>query len=247
MLLSVIIPARNEGKRLHLALEALASHSFEPSVRLEVVVVDAGSTDDTAAVAEGFRGRLPGLRVLRIDNTGRHNNKGAALRTGMLAASGDLRCFIDADNGAPFEQIDTLLPLTADHDVVIGSRYVPGGDPGPRGVARKIISRGGNRIFRSVLHLRQLDTHCPLKLFSADAAELLFGLSRIDGLGFDAEVLVIATRRGLRVAEVPVTWRHVENGTLSVYAVMESLAEVGRIRRNLRDGLYDVMPVPPGS
>lgn len=242
MRLSVIIPARNEERRLPPTLEAVAAHLPTLGVDAEVIVVDAGSTDTTATVAASFAEKIPSLRVIPAADTGARCNKGLAVKTGMLAATGDLRCFIDADNGAPFDQIGALLSLAANHDVVIGSRYIPGGDPGKRTVVRTIVSRGGNLIFRAGLGVRQKDTHCPLKLFTASSAELLFGLSRIDGLGFDEEVLAIAANRGLRIAEVPVRWRAIGGSKVRLHTVAESFAEVGQIRRNFRAGLYDGEP-----
>lgn len=238
MRLSVIIPARDEERRLPLSLEAVATHLSVLECECEVIVVDAGSKDATAAVAASYRDRIPNLRVISVADTGSRNNKGLAVRTGMLAASGEIRCFVDSDNGAPFDQIDALLPLLGEYDVVIGSRYVPGGDPGRRSVPRRIVSRGGNLVFRLLLGIRQQDTHCPLKLYSAEAARMLFGLSRIDGLGFDVEVLAIAAANGLRVAEVPVHWNDVEGSTVRMRTVLEAFAEVARIRRGFRDGVY---------
>lgn len=243
MHLSVIIPARDEARRLPLALEAVAGYLEQHDTDCEVIVVDAGSKDDTAAVARSFADRMTGLRVLSIANTGARNNKGMAVRTGMLAASGDARCFIDSDNGAPFEQIEMLVPLLGEYDVVIGSRYVTGGDPGRRSIVRRIVSRGGNLVFRLFLGIPQRDTHCPLKLYSASAAHMLFGLSRVNGLGFDAEVLTIAAHRGLRVAEVPVRWDDVEGSSVRARTIFEAFTEVALIRRALRRGFYDQEPV----
>lgn len=240
MRLSVIIAARNEELRLPPTLEAVARHIEEQGMDAEVIVVDAGSTDATAAVAESFRPRFADLSVLAVEDTGIRCNKGLAIRRGMLAATGDVRCFIDADNGAPFSQVDRLLGALEGADVVIGSRYVPGGDPGRRSMTRMFVSRAGNLIFRLFLGVTQRDTHCPLKLFRAAAADALFSRSLIDGLGFDAEVLAIAPRLGLRVAEVPVTWRAVEGSKVGWATIGESLHEVRVIRRNLASGAYRI-------
>lgn len=237
--MSVIIPARNDAHRLSRSVRAVLSYFAQHQGGLELIVVDAGSTDGTRSVADGLLMDVPGSRILSVSARPGHNNKGLAVRTGMLAANGDVHCFIDADNAAPFEQVDSFLPLLGENDVVIGSRYIPGGDPGPRSPLRHWVSRGGNLVFRSALGLHERDTHCPLKVFTAQASRTLFGLSRVDGLGFDAEVLVLAHRLGMHVAEVPVTWRHVEQGTFHPAVVLESLSEVCRIRRNLREHLYD--------
>jgi len=244
MQLSVIIPARNEEMRLPLALGAVAAYQASSPEEIEVIVVDGGSSDATKLKVEDFRDRFSSLRTLSVPDTGRRNNKGLAVRAGMLAANGELRCFIDADNAASFDQIELLLRQIPGFDLVIGSRYIPGGDPGPRSLSRRIVSRGGNLIYRHALSIAERDTHCPMKLYTASAARLLFDLSRIDGMGFDAEVLAIAARRGLRVAEVPVTWRHVEGGTVRIGTVLEALSEVVLIRRGLRHGVYDVAPLP---
>lgn len=235
----------NEERRLPLTLEAVSEFVSDSGLSVEVIVVDAASTDSTVEVARSFSDRIPTLRVLQAPEVVTKAKKGAAVRAGMLAASGDARCFIDADNAAPVSQVASLLPLLADADVVAGTRFAPGGDAGSRPFVRRALSWGSNLIVRSVLGVRQSDAYCPLKLFSAQAAESLFSRAEASGFSFDAEVLALAAALDMRVVEVPVTWSNVEGSKVDVVAILESLREVFDVRRRVVTGAYDISTPQP--
>ena len=209
--LSIIIPAYNEVRRIGPTLEALAVHlSAEGPSATEILVVDDGSTDGTAARVLTLAESLPQLRVLRQEvNLG----KGAAVRRGMLEARGRLRLMYDADGSMPPSEIPRLLaPLVAPPDggraaVALGSRYAEGSRVRlPQPAWRRLFSRAVNVVVRRGLVPGILDTHCGYKAFTAEAAELLFSNGRLDGWTFDLEILALASRLSLPMAEVGIVW-----------------------------------------
>jgi dolichyl-phosphate beta-glucosyltransferase len=203
--LSVVIPAYNEAARLPHTLSLLASYLDAAWPQREIVVVDDGSTDDTAEAARATG--VPGLRVLRFEP---NHGKGYAVRLGMQAATGALRLMTDADLSTPIEDLPRLLDaLSSGADIAIGSRALPGSNVEVRQPwYREAMGRLFNRLVRLVTLPGLHDTQCGFKLFTAAAAERSFAAARLDGFSFDVEVLYVARRRGLRIAEVPVTWRN---------------------------------------
>ena len=219
-MLSVVIPAYNESARLPATLARLREFLDGSGEPYEVLVVDDGSSDDTADIADATASEWPQMRVMRLP----HNmGKGAAVRAGMLAATGEQRLFSDADLSAPIEE----LPKLRDHlsptcQVVIGSRALADSvieehQPG----RRETMGRVYNKMLQAVALRGLHDTQCGFKLFTADAAELCFGPLRTLRFGFDAEVLLRARRLGLGIAEVPVRWGHREDSRVS--AMRDSL------------------------
>ena len=219
-MLSVVIPAYNESARLPATLARLREFLDASSEPYEVIVVDDGSSDDTADMADATASEWPQMRVLRLP----HNmGKGAAVRAGMLEATGEQRLFSDADLSAPIEELQNLRDhLSPTCQVVIGSRalsesVIEEHQPG----RRETMGRVYNKMLQ-VVALRGLhDTQCGFKLFTADAAVQCFGPLRTLRFGFDAEVLLRARRLGLGIAEVPVRWGHREDSRVS--AMRDSL------------------------
>ena len=201
--LSIIIPAHNEERRLPATMEAVLAFLATQPYTAEVLVVENGSCDRTAEVAEGFAARAGNLRVIREARRG----KGLAVRRGMREAAGAFRFLCDADLSMPIEQVNRFLPpLLEGVDVAIGSREAAGSEVIDSPMRRR-IGRMFNLLVR-MLGLTSLhDTQCGFKCFRASVAEDLFACQRLDGMAFDAEVLFIAQRRGYRLAEVPITWR----------------------------------------
>jgi len=235
--LSVIIPVHNEENRIGTTLDAVAKHLKDKKYDAEVIVVNANSTDKTAEIVSSKKDKFSHLHLL-----GGHksiNGKGMAIRIGMLAAQGKYCCFIDADNGAPFEQIDKLLNKKDEYDIVIGSRYVEGGQAGKRNIIRSVISRGGNFLFWLLLGLNYKDTRCPLKLFSRKAALKIFSVQKLEGFGFDTEILVLARKFNYTVLEMPVKWYEVgESKVNAVSDSIKSMLEIFQIRWYLLSGAY---------
>ncbi len=216
-MLSVVIPAYDEARRLPATLSTLRDYlegAGEEREPYEVIVVDDGSGDATAEGAQEFADAWPELRVMRLPE---NRGKGWAVRTGMLAARGELRLFTDADLSTPITELPKLRSrIGGSTQVAIGSRALPDSRVEahqPR--HREMMGRSYNRMVQ-LLALRGLhDTQCGFKLFTAQAAIACFTPLRTPGFGFDAEVLLRARRRGWQVAEVGVVWRHAENSRVS--------------------------------
>jgi glycosyltransferase involved in cell wall biosynthesis len=207
--LSIIIPAYNEAGRLPATLAALRQRiGGSPT---EVIVVDDGSADATAEVAEaGSSPALP-VRVLRLP---RNRGKGAAVRAGVAASTGDTVLCMDADLATDLSSLEDFLGRLEDADIVVGSRAVPGARVHNTTMLRTIMGRTFNRMVRVVARLDVHDSQCGFKAFRGDVARLLFALSEVDGFAFDPEVLLIARILGFRVVEVPVDWTAVDGSSV---------------------------------
>ena len=209
--LSVVAPAYNEERRLPALLErAAAADSWVPaslSLR-DLIVVDDGSEDETVALLDRSRGLEGRLRVLEL---ARHRGKGAAVRAGLEAASGDLVLLTDVDMSSPLVETAKLLAALDDggFDLVIGSRAVPGAELAARQhPLRELLGKTCNRLIRRLTGIPYRDTQCGFKLLRRDVARRLAEHQRIDGYLYDAELCLIALQLGFRVAEVPVRWSH---------------------------------------
>jgi dolichyl-phosphate beta-glucosyltransferase len=232
--LSLIFPCYNEAERLPQTLAAyLARLSREPGA-VEVLVVDDGSTDETFVVARAVAAGDPRVRVIRSQP---NHGKGFGVRTGVLAAAGELLVFTDADGSYGPGEVARVTAALAEAPVAIGSRPA-GWAAGPP--ARRLASRLFNRAIRALLGLPFGDTQCGLKGFRRHAALEVFGRARLDGFAFDAEVLFLARRLGLAVSEVPV--RAEERDGSKVQLAVDALAmlrDVLRVRRWAVSGDYD--------
>lgn len=204
MQISVVVPAFNESRRLKATLESIVSYLSARGGEFEVLVVDDGSDDDTAALAEGFASR--GVRVLRHAG---NRGKGAALRTGVAVSRGEWVLLCDADLATPIEELQALRARADEADVIAGSRAVSDADI----VRRQPFYREAmGRLFNLWLRLLGLtdlgDTQCGFKLLRGDVARRLFECLTIERFAWDVELLQLARAEGLRVVEVGVVWRH---------------------------------------
>ncbi len=181
---------------------------------------------------------------LKLVRQSPNRGKGAAVRVGMLAASGQIRVMCDADGSMPPEQLSALLdPIMAGTAAIaIGSRYAPGArtaTPQPR--YRVLWSRLCNKVIQRSLVPGVKDTQCGFKAFTAAAARELFSIARIDGWAFDLEVLALARRRGFEIAEVGVEWQDDRRSRVNPLSDMwKVIREALTIRRNLRHGVYEL-------
>jgi dolichyl-phosphate beta-glucosyltransferase len=209
--LSVVVSAYGSASVIASTLEAVVDHVAERGWQGEVLpVVDR--TAPVAAVVGDVAAKYPEVRPVLIDSP---QGKGGAIQHGMAEARGEFRCFIDADNGVSFEQIDGAFELSDRYDIVIGSRYMEGGQHGKRALSKTIMSRGGNLLFKLILGLDYTDTRAPMKLYRGHAAEDLFPRLRLTGFGFDTELLFLAKRFGYSVSEYPVSWEPGAESTVS--------------------------------
>jgi glycosyltransferase involved in cell wall biosynthesis len=235
---SIIIPAYNEGARLGVTLDRVLMHIAAQGWNAEVIVVNDGSSDNTAEIVRARADANSRLRLLQ--NPGNHG-KGYSVRHGMLAADGEILLFTDADLSAPIEQATKLFEaIQAGADVAVGSRWLrPDLQTRRQSLLRQFYGRGFNLILRVLLGLKFKDTQCGFKAFTRAAAKILFSIQTIEGWGFDAELLYIADRLGLKVEEVPVVWSH-DAGTRidPLRDGIHMLVEVMAIRRNALAGKY---------
>ena len=236
-LLSIIIPAHNEERRLAQSLETIIEFIHAQPYQSEIIVVENGSSDRTARISQDYSDRYGEIQTLQEPVAG----KGLAVRRGMLAASGDYRFICDADLSMPIEEVNLFLPpLVPRFDVAIASREIPGAVRYNEPYYRHLIGRAFNLLVR-ILTLPGLhDTQCGFKCFRAEVADELFPLQTITGWTFDVEILFIARKRGLRVIEIPINWYFNAGSRVSILrdsAVM--FADLFRIRLNNLKGMYD--------
>ena len=239
MTLSIVIPAYNEERRLPATLDVVFQW-LDDSVYMdaEVLVVDDGSTDATAAVVESRAATEP--RLLLVQNPG-NRGKGFAIRHGMLQAKGEWILFSDADLSAPIDELPKLLAAAQERSaaIAIGSRAL---DRSLIGVHqsqwREISGILFNRIMRLVTGLPFSDTQCGFKLFRRDAARRVFPLQRLDGFSFDVEDLFVAHTLGIPTVEVPVRWNNVEGTKVGLMQGVASFLDLLRIRWNWLQGHY---------
>jgi glycosyltransferase involved in cell wall biosynthesis len=204
--LSIVIPAFNEELRLPASLERIAAYLKNSNRETEVLVVDDGSRDRTAAVAESFRNRIPGLRVIA---NGSNRGKGFSVGHGMQEARMDLVLFSDADLSAPIEEADKLVAALDQYDVAIGSRALDRSLIAVHESAfREFAGIVFNWIVRFVLRLPFVDTQCGFKAFRREKCKIIFEQQRIERFGFDPELLYLARHHGLSAVEIPVRWAH---------------------------------------
>jgi dolichyl-phosphate beta-glucosyltransferase len=236
-LLSIIIPAHNEERRLPASLEQVFAFLDTQEYEAEVLVIENGSTDRTLEVAQAFAARHPNLRVIHEPRRG----KGLAVRRGMLEAHGQYRFMCDADLSMPIEEVGKFLPpQLSPFDIAIGSREVRGAvrydEPSYRHLGGRLI----NLVIRVLILPRLRDTQCGFKCFRAEVANDLFRRQLMDGWSFDIEVLYLAERAGYKIVEVPVDWYYrPESKVSAVRDALHMVEDILRIRSNWRRGLYD--------
>jgi dolichyl-phosphate beta-glucosyltransferase len=225
--LSIIIPAYNEEKRLPRALTQIRDYFARVRAaagEIEIIVVDDGSTDGTVKIVEEWAPQEPFLRLVR---NGENHGKGYSVRHGMIEARGRVALFTDADLSSPIEESAKLLAaIAAGNDVAIGSRALDRSlieiHQSPYRELAGIIFNGFVRLFTGLpFH----DTQCGFKAFVREPSRIVFEQQRIEGFGFDPEVLFLAKRHGLRAAEVPVRWSH--DTATKVHVVRDSLRMFG--------------------
>jgi glycosyltransferase involved in cell wall biosynthesis len=242
---SVVIPAFNESHRLPVSLPLLAEALLRiPLPEVEVIVVDDGSHDDTARIALELLAGVPNSQVIRL---GRNRGKGAAVRAGVAAATGDAIVFMDADLASDLADLPALLAALEHAEVALGSRRL--GDGADRGPVRRLGSSLFNQLARSLVRLDVADTQCGFKAFRHAEAKRLFSMSRLAGFAFDVEVLALARLMGYRIMEVPVRWTEKPEGTFSIVrhtpAMLVDLLRARRWIRAAARGEPDKASPPP--
>ncbi len=221
--LALVVPAFNEAQRLHQTLPAMLAYLQSHRPASELLVVDDGSTDETARVAEAIFEKHPGMAA-RLLRSPQNHGKGHAVRQGLLATNAPIALFSDADLSTPLSELPRIVgPIeTGDYDIVFGSRALN----------RKLIGQRqswqreqGGRVFNGLVRLTTglpfSDTQCGFKAFRMEAARPIIERAQSDGFGFDVELLFLAQKAGLRLLERPVRWDHNEGS--KVHLVHDSL------------------------
>lgn len=240
--LSIVIPAFNESARLGNSLNTVVRYLAEHWANAELIVVDDGSSDDTAELS---RRTLENSGPVRTSVISYKSNlgKGRAVRLGLLAARGDVTLFSDADLSTPITETPKLVEpiLRNECDVTFGSRAL---ERSLIGVHQPWRREQGGRIFNLVVRLATglpfWDTQCGFKAFNMKVFRPLVEAATVDRFGFDVELLYLAYRAGLRLREIPVRWDHNEGSKVNVLSdSFKMLSEVGLIRQQARRGVYD--------
>jgi len=239
--LSLVVPAYNESARLGRTLAGVFDYLAEQPYAAELIVVDDGSTDDTAAVAErSFAGAgRTEARVIRVEP---NKGKGHAVRTGLLAARAPVALFTDADLSTPITETPKIVaPIRAgQYDIVFGSRAL---DRKLIGVHQPWRREQSGRVFNLVVRLATglpfWDTQCGFKAFRMDVCRPVIEGSVIDRFGFDVELLYVAHLAGLRLKERAVRWDDVEGSKVTLRSGIEGFLELRELRRQARRGVYD--------
>lgn len=237
--LSIVIPTYNEEMRISHTLEDVVNYVVKQGYSWEIIVADDGSEDKTPVLVEEAATTNAEIRLVRL----RHRGKGWAVRNGMLEARGKYRFLADADLSMPIEHLEKFLPSQlTDFDIAIGSREVIGARRFHEPITRHIMGRVFNIMVRLLAVKGFADTQCGFKCFEAQAAETLFPLQRSQGFGFDAEILYLAQRFGMRIREIPIDWHYHEGS--KVKPVRDSflmLKDLLSIRWNAARGRYGTL------
>jgi dolichyl-phosphate beta-glucosyltransferase len=247
--LSIVIPSFNEENNIRTgALSGMVDYLNDQSYSWEIIVVDDGSTDKTAELAEKFARNRKNIIVLREP----HRGKGGTVIAGMLKARGDIVIFDDMDQATPIDQLERVLPMFKDKNggfsVVIGSRAGREGAP----LIRKAMATGFSILRNIILQLPYKDTQCGFKAFTKDASVKIFKRLQIFNetqaqagasvsAGFDLEILYVARKLKLKVAEVPVVWHHKEGTKVNpIKDSWEGFRDLIKVRINALQGKYKI-------
>ncbi len=207
VLLSIVIPAYNEEKKICEDLSQVYNFLNRQSYGYEVLMVDDGSKDKTYEIGKSLESKYKNLRCIRYE---KNRGKGYAVKTGILQAKGEYILFSDAGTCVPYQEVERGLHLLQDgYDVAIGSRILPESkiilkQP----LYRQLGSKGFNFIIRWFMGIRMRDTQCGFKVFKREAAHQIFSKNRIDRMMFDIETIFNATKLGFKMKEFPVTWKN---------------------------------------
>lgn len=242
--LSIVIPAFNESSRLGEPLREVIDFVRASKLNAEIIVVDDGSSDDTAKVAKNVFAEFKDIasNVIRYEP---NRGKGFAVKTGLLAASADIALFSDADLSTPIEEMHKIVePIkSGEFDVTFGSRALDRSLIGTHQPWRR--EQGGkvmNLIIRTMSGLKFSDTQCGFKAFNMTKFRALLEVMTIDRFGFDVEFLFVANYHNLKLAEIPVRWNDVAGSKVSVLRdTRRMFAELSQIRRNARQGKYKIV------
>jgi dolichyl-phosphate beta-glucosyltransferase len=237
LFLSIVIPAYNEEARLSNTLPQVAEFVEAQDYRAEVIVIDDGSTDRTAAIVEEMAAQYPCVRLIRAA----HGGKGHAVKIGMLQVQSEYAFLCDADLAMPITELPKFLPPRQNgYQIAIGSREGKGAvrynEPG----YRHLMGRVFNWLVKIMAVPGFEDTQCGFKCFHCSTTRDLFSLQTINGFGFDVEVLYIAQKRDYKIVEVPIQWYYQsESKVHPIKDTIRMVKDMLTVRRNDRRALYE--------
>ncbi len=244
---SIVIPAFNEQARIGATLERVMECVEERGWAAEVLVVNDGSRDDTAALVQAAARKYSNLRL--IENAG-NRGKGYSVRNGILQARGEIVMFTDADLSAPIAEAERLFTAIEEGaDVAIGSRWLDRSRQTlQQPIYRRFFGRCFNWLTRLVMNLPLADTQCGFKAFRREVARTIFMRQRIERWGFDPEILYIALRLGMNVREVAVTWGHDDRSRISYLKDgLKMIEDLLLVRFYSLAGYYDIDACADGA
>ena len=239
--LTVIVPAYNEERRISVTLLSIHEYLARQSFTWELLVVLDGSDDSTLGKVQELSEGKENIRWLnRTENRG----KGYTVREGMLAARGEIRLFTDADNSTDISHFNQMRPLfEKGQGVVICSRDAKdvegAGQSVPQPFLKRLMGNAGNLFIQFVAVPGIWDTQCGFKAFTAEAAEKIFSVARIDGWGFDIEALALARKNGYRIGIIPARWIDNSESHVRIWNYGNVLYETVQVRWNLLSGAYN--------
>ena len=241
-MLSVIIPAYNEESRIERSLVAAADYLAAFPEPVELVVVDDGSRDGTAAVVERFAAAAAPRLGVRLLRNGRNRGKGYSLKHGVLLSAGEYLLLSDADFSTPIEELPRLLRPVREEGcgIAIGSRALPASRLEVRQPAwRETMGKCFNLLVRMLTGLPFADTQCGFKVMRRSQVAPLFRAARVERFAYDVEILYLARKAGVKVVEVPVTWRNAAGSKVSpVRDSFDMLLDIARVVWRDRRGRY---------
>ncbi|MBF0559045.1 MAG: GtrA family protein [Nitrospirae bacterium] len=234
---SVIVPAYNEEGRIERTLESINGYFLGKPLTRQIIVVDDGSSDNTAGIVEGLRNEVGALSLIKYHP---NRGKGYAVKKGVEESRGEYILFSDADNSTPIEEFGKVYPLLKDNQVVIGSRYIPGSNIVVRQPGyRVLIGRLANKLIQFFLLDGIEDTQCGFKAFQHGAAKEIFSRMKVNRFGFDMELLAIARLLSFSTREVPVSWYDSSESRIRpVKDAIRTFGELVYIKLNLWGGRY---------
>jgi glycosyltransferase involved in cell wall biosynthesis len=231
MKISLVIPAYNEAKRIEPFLRSLGHYVQRHRADIqEVLVIDDGSRDETAAIAERFKSLIPSLHVIRHQQ---NQGKGAAVRTGVLAAQGEAIVFMDADGATDSSELPNMQAALAQADVAIGNRWMPGAQTERHSLLRR-LSGWTNRTYMRLFGLGTIDTMCGFKGYRREVAQKLFSDLQEKRWLFDTEVAYKAVRGGYRIINFPIRWQSKDGSKLSTLTLIKSGILIWPLIRRLK-------------
>ena len=233
--ITAILPVFNEERRILSTLKQLEQFNSERPNPVKFMLVDDGSTDKTFFIAKDFSRSRPWINCIKLPG---NMGKGAAIKEGVTKADGKFIFFMDADLPVPLQTITQAISiLENDAEIILGSRTHPESRILNQTPYRKVISRIGNMLIRMSTGLPFRDTQCGFKGFTRVAAQDLFSRLKTDGYMFDVEILIMASRAGFRIREIPVEWSHVPDGSFNPLTdsikMLRELFRIGSITKQI--------------